>query len=137
VEEYSDSACNAKNRNLINYMSKIIALYEDISRLVIGQVEKEDESTIFLKNPALVATRSSEVGKFQIDFVPLEMNSIDPHPIPLRAMCKPGFEVIIKFDKSDLYIYDVPLMDNIVENYRNAPFVRQDGKPENNIVKLF
>lgn len=134
---------------------RIRAIYRDISQLVIGTLVGDNASHIVLKNPVLLGVSASDQGQISLNFIPMEMLSIERQPISLRNLLSTPLEPIMHFNKANLLIEDVPVAPNILENYvkfsqgqnvaaaptpapgpSTAPTVNQTA-PENNIVKLF
>lgn len=119
-------------------MSKIIAIYEDVARLVVGEVVEETPEFYKLKNPVIAMAKSPHPGQFQTEFIPYETISVEPHHLMLRAMCKDNYNPIVVFNKSSLKIDNVPLIDELFAGYRQRFIDKPVQKaPEKNIVKLF
>ncbi len=118
-------------------MSKIVAILKDVSVLIVGQVVEDTTEFYRLKNPALAIARSPQPGSFQTDFIPYEMQSIEPQPLPLRAMCDEKYEPVFTFEKKSLVMDNVPLRSDILQGYQTKFVAQLPPTPETNIVKLF
>lgn len=119
-------------------MSKIIAIYEDVARLVVGEVVEETPEFYKLKNPVIAMAKSPQPGQFQTEFIPYEMVSVEPQPLPLRAMCEETYDGIITFQKKELRMDNVPLRADLLDGYKQKIAGQPVQKaPEKNIVKLF
>ena len=122
---------------------KIRAIYRDISQLVIGTLLGESDTHITLRNPVLLGVSAADNGQITLNFIPVEMLSIERQPISLRNLLSVPFEPIMKFNKADILIDDVPVATNVLENYakfsqgQNVVAAPPPTQPENNIVKLF
>jgi hypothetical protein len=117
---------------------KVIGILKSISELVVATLVEETKSTIVVKNPAFLAIGGQD-GQININFIPLEMLSINP-PINVRSLlANPAEDILYTFSKSSVLKYDLELAQNVVDNYK-ALAIRQQPQvqaPEENIVKLF
>lgn len=113
-------------------MSKVVAFYEDISRLIVGTVVEETDQIYRLINPVYVAVRSPQAGQFQTEFVPYETLSVDPQLLPLRALCDDTYDAVFTFQRQGFKKDNVPLRADILDGYK-----QRFGKTEPNVIKLF
>ena len=116
-------------------MTKTISFLWDISQLVIGTVVEETDDLYRLKNPALIAPRSVQPGQFQIDLLPLEVQTIEPHAILLRNLLEKPIEMVMTFHKNRILVDNLPIKDTIIQLYTNAPFNKQHDVAED--IKLY
>lgn len=118
---------------------KTIGILKDISQLVIGTLVEETDEWGVLEDARILGI-SSKNSQVNINFIPLDLLSLDPI-IGLKNMAKdPNENFKFKFVKNNVLLYDVALADNVVENYRKSVGrgVTEVIPPNSdNIVKLF
>lgn len=120
---------------------KVVGILKNISELLVAVLVEENETVIKVKNPAFIGI-SGQNNQVNINFIPIEMLSIQP-PVNIRNfLADSQQDIIYTFDKNSLIKYDFVLAENVVSNYLNLVNStnkpqEQSGKPEDNIVKLF
>lgn len=116
---------------------KVIGILKDVSELIVATLIEETDTLIRVKNPAFLGINGKN-GQININFIPVEMLSIDP-PVNIRNLiANPTADIIFTFAKDRVLKYDFELAQNVIENYRHLTSPKQaPQKPEDNIVKLF
>lgn len=120
---------------------KVIGILKNISELLVAILVEETETTIKIKSPAFLGI-SGQNNQVNINFIPVEMLSIQP-PVNVRNLLEnPQEDIIYTFEKNSLLKYDFKLSSNVITNYLNlvnstTKQPDQSVKPEDNIVKLF
>lgn len=121
---------------------KVIGIIRNISELIVGVVVSETEDKVVLKDATfLVVANADASGKPNINFVPLEMISMQP-PINVRSFVKDSSKSLeFTFYKSALINSDVELNAEIVNHYnmlvRKIQPATNTLPREKEIVKLF
>lgn len=115
-------------------MEKYRALLRDVAQIVIGEVVDEDDDFVTLKNPAIVAVQGGQGGQLNIQFVPLELVSMQP-PISIKVLLEPkegeDDAFSIRFRKSELLKDDLQLTEQIYNGYDDAVNPKQVEVPPN------
>ncbi len=129
--------------------NKITGLVKDVGQFLVGEVIKEDDNVIVLKNVSMLAI-SANGPQVNIQFVPLDLLSLQP-PIGIKNLVKdPSIEFEITYKKENLLFYGLELSDTVISNYKSFSDNKNASLPPNlintsnisqspdeNIVKLF
>lgn len=124
----------------IDMEQKVIGILKNISELIVATLVEETDTAIVVKNPAFLAISGAD-GQININFIPLEMLSIQP-PINVRSLlANPAEDLIYTFAKSSVLLYNVSLASNVIDNYKSLAVRPQSPAPtpgsDQNVVKLF
>ena len=120
---------------------KVIGILKSISELIVAVRVEEDETTIKVKNPAFLGI-SGQNGQININFIPVEMLSLQPSVNVRNLLANPAEELIYTFVKSSVLKHDLVLAQNVIENYQNltgkpAATPEAPKSPADNVVQLF
>lgn len=123
---------------------KIIGILKNVSELIVATLVEEKDNIIKVKHPAFLGI-SGQNNQININFIPLEMLSIQPSVNVRNLLANPTEELIYTFDKNAMLKTDLDLAQNVIENYKNLtskspsvqPQVAVNKNPEDNIIKLF
>lgn len=123
---------------------KIIGILKNVSELIVATLVEEKDNIIKVKHPAFLGI-SGQNNQININFIPLEMLSIQPSVNVRNLLANPTEELIYTFDKNAMLKTDLNLAQNVIENYKTLtskspsiqPQVAVDKNPEDNIIKLF
>jgi hypothetical protein len=123
---------------------KIIGILKNVSELIVATLVEEKDNIIKVKHPAFLGI-SGQNNQININFIPLEMLSIQPSVNVRNLLANPTEELIYTFDKNAMLKTDLDLAQNVIENYKNLtskspsvqPQVAVNTNPEDNIIKLF
>jgi hypothetical protein len=122
---------------------KIIGILKSVSELFVATLVDETETKITVKDAAFLGI-GGQNGQVNINFIPIEMLSLNP-PVNIRnLLADPTQDLTWTFDKGSLLKYDLTLSDNVLTNYKQlvnkSPIITPDKsivRPDDNIVKLF
>lgn len=122
---------------------KIVGILKDISEMLVATIVEVTEDTVVVKDVAFLGI-GGQNGQVSINFVPMEMLSLQP-PVNIRnLLANPTQDLYYTFDKKSVLRWDLELNDNVVTNYKQltnkSTIVTPDKtivKPEQNIIKLF
>jgi hypothetical protein len=125
---------------------KVIGILKNISELLVAILVEENDTAIKIKAPAFLGI-SGQNNQVNINFIPIEMLSIQPAVNIRNLLQNPQEDIIYTFEKSSLLKYDLQLAENVISNYlnlvnsvntnNNTKQSDQSVKPEDNIIKLF
>lgn len=120
---------------------KVIGLLKDISELIVATLVEETETTIVVKNPAFLGI-SGQNGQININFIPVEMLSLQPAVNIRNLLADPTEALLYTFDKRSLLQYNLNLAKNVVDNYSaltvKPPVTTATPAPtDEKVVKLF
>jgi len=107
---------------------EVRAVYRNISETIIGLLYKEDEEFIYLKAAAVVSVKSSKPGDYQVQFPPIDLLSLEPVPVSLKAILSPDTdfnEYYIKLHKKSLLMDNLQLSPELINGYKNEKFVKR------------
>jgi hypothetical protein len=124
---------------------KIIGIVKDIGNFLIGEVVEETDTTLVLKDLALLGITASG-PQINIEFIPADLLSMQP-PVGLKNLVKdPTMAFEAKFKKENLLFYNLELKNEVISNYKSftgksanavQPQATTPVTPDNNVVKLF
>lgn len=102
--------------------NEVRAILRDVSQVVVGEVVREDDKVLVLSKPVIVNFSPAQDGSVNIQFVPMELLSLNP-PLSLRMFFtdenkEKFFE--LTFVKDQLLDIDLPLTDQVYDGYRGA-----------------
>jgi hypothetical protein len=101
---------------------KYVAMLRDVAQIVIGTLVREDDDVVVLTQPAIVHVGVSQEKSMNLQFIPLELVSIQP-PISLRVLLddsQSDADIEFTFKKAELLSYDIPLNAQIFSAYEGA-----------------
>jgi hypothetical protein len=119
---------------------KIIGILKTVSELYVATLVKETDTTISIKDVAFLGI-SGQNGQVNINFIPIEMLSLDP-PVNVRSLlANPTQDITFEIEKLSVWKWDLEMNAKAIEHYRqllNKPADKAKSvKPEDNIVTLF
>jgi len=128
---------------------KITGIVKEIGQFIVGEVVKEDDNIIVLKNPSMLGI-SANGAQVNIQFIPVDLLSMQP-PIGIKNLIKdPNVEFSVSFKKENLLFHGLELSDTVINNYKTFTEGNNNALPPNvlnttnatqspdeNIVKLF
>ncbi len=112
---------------------KYVAMLRDVAQIVIGTLVREDDDVVVLTQPAIVHVGVSQEKSMNLQFIPLELVSIQP-PISLRVLLddsQSDSELEFTFKKVELLSYNIPLNAQIFSAYEGALNPSQIITPSN------
>lgn len=119
---------------------KVIGILKNVSELIVATLVEETDTTVKVKNPAFLGI-SGQNNQININFIPLEMLSLQPSVNIRNLLANPTEELVYSFDKNSVLKADLTLAQNVIDNYKNLTNGKQAPTPaksaEDNIVKLF
>lgn len=127
---------------------KVIGILRNISELLVATLVEENEHWIKVKNPAFLGI-GGQNNQININFIPVEMLSLQPSVNVRSLLADPTEELIYTFYKSTVLIPVLELAQNVKDNYLSLtkPPTTQGAtagadaaavpSAEDNIVKLF
>lgn len=122
---------------------KVIGIFRDISQIIVATVVEFDEEKIIVKNPAMLGI-SAQGQNVTIQFIPIEVLSLQPVVQIRNIMANPTEELLYTFYRRDMIKDEIELSDQVVENYKKSfnpsSIITPDKsivKPDEKIVKLF
>lgn len=125
--------------------NKIIGILKDIGNFLIGEVVEETDTTLVLKDLALLGITANG-PQINIQFIPADLLSMQP-PVGLKNLVKdPTMAFEAKFKKENLLFYNLELNNEVISNYKSftgksANLIQAQHvtplTPDNNVVKLF
>ena len=119
---------------------KVIGILKNVSELIVATLVEETDTTVKVKNPAFLGI-SGQNNQININFIPLEMLSLQPSVNVRNLLANPAEELVYSFDKNSVLKSDLILAQNVIDNYKNLTNGKQSPTPaksaEDNIVKLF
>lgn len=100
----------------------IKSVLRSAGELLLGEVVGEtDEYIDFVDLSFLTVGGSQNPGQIAIQFVPVDLLSIQPMPVPIKAVMDSEAEkLVIRLYKNQLLCADVKLKQEILDNYRTA-----------------
>ena len=125
-----------------NVEPKVIGLLKNISELIVATLVEETDTLLKVKNPAFLGINGQN-GQININFIPVEMLSLQPTVNLRNLLANPVEDLIFTFEKNNLLLHSIQLAKNVVDNYL-ALTVAKPASPtdvkspaESNTVKLF
>jgi hypothetical protein len=124
---------------------KVIGILKNVSELIVATLVEETDTTVKVKNPAFLGI-SGQNNQININFIPLEMLSLQPSVNVRNLLANPTEELVYTFDKNSVLKSDLILAQNVIDNYNNLTSGKSSAQPqtpatnksaEENIVKLF
>lgn len=119
---------------------KIIGILKNVSELIVATLVEETDTAVKVKNPAFLGI-SGQNNQININFIPLEMLSLQPSVNVRNLLANPTEELVYSFDKNSVLKSDLTLAQNVIDNYKNLTNGKQAPVPnksaEENIIKLF
>jgi hypothetical protein len=124
---------------------KVIGILKNVSELIVATLVEETDSVIKVKNPAFLGI-SGQNNQININFIPLEMLSLQPSVNVRNLLANQTEELIYTFDKNSLLHSGLDLAQNVIDNYKNLTNGKSDApsqtpvsnkSAEDNIIKLF
>lgn len=118
---------------------KIIGILKSISELLVATLVEETDQVVRVKDVAFLGISGAN-GQISINFIPIEMLSLQP-PVNIRnLLANPTQTLVYTFDKNSVLIPSLELGDNVITNYKqllNKPVEGVVGQPSKDVVKLF
>jgi len=124
---------------------KVIGILKNVSELIVATLVEETDSVIKVKNPAFLGI-SGQNNQININFIPLEMLSLQPSVNVRNLLANQTEELIYTFDKNSVLHSGLDLAQNVIDNYKNLTNGKSDApsqtpvinkSAEDNIIKLF
>lgn len=121
---------------------KVIGILKNVSELIVATLVEETKTVVKVKNPAFLGI-SGQNNQVNINFIPLEMLSLQPSVNVRNLLADPGKELHYTFDKSSVLKWDLELADNVINNYKNlttkqpTPAPQPSNTEETPVIKLF
>lgn len=120
---------------------KVIGILKNVSELIVATLIEETSDFVKVKNPAFLGI-SGQNGQINVNFIPIEMLSLQPAVNVRNLMADPTEELTYTFNKNSVLKYDLNLAKNVVDNYvaltsGNGQASVEKTPTEDNIVKLF
>lgn len=119
---------------------KVIGILKNVSELIVATLVEETDTTVKVKNPAFLGI-AGQNNQININFIPLEMLSLQPSVNVRNLLANPTEELIYSFDKNSVLKSDLVLAQNVIDNYKNLTVAKPAPAPaktaEENVVKLY
>lgn len=125
---------------------KVIGILRNISELLVATLVEETDQYVKVKNPAFLGI-GGQNNQININFIPVEMLSLQPSVNVRNLLANPTEELIYTFYKSTVLIPVLELAQNVKDNYLSltkpsgapvsTPVIEAAKTAEDNIVKLF
>lgn len=128
----------------------IKVFFKNAGELLIGELVNETISYYDFVDLAYVSVTPGQAqGQVAITFVPFDMLTLHPVPVPLKAIvADANAKLTMRIYKDQITIDDVVIKDEIIENYKSASsiivpdkkLITPDdlaGSADNKIIKLF
>lgn len=131
----------------------IKVFFKNAGELLIGELVNEASFYYEFVDLAYISVTPGQAqGQVAITFVPFDMLTLHPVPVPLKAIvADANAKLTMRVYKDQISIYDVAIKDEIIENYKSArepssiivpdkKLITPDdltGSADNKIIKLF
>jgi hypothetical protein len=119
---------------------KVIGILKNVSELIVATLVEETDTAVKVKNPAFLGI-AGQNNQININFIPLEMLSLQPSVNVRNLLANPAEELIYTFDKNSVLKSDLVLAQNVIDNYKNLttakPAPTTAKTAEENVVKLY
>lgn len=125
----------------------IVGILRNVGELYVATFVKEDDGCVWVKNPAFLAVNGQN-GQININFIPLEMLSVNPALNIRNFLENPTQDIEYPFYKNAVLLYNLKLAQNVIDNYKNLTNPNQKTEkpsskkvdstpPEDKVLKMW